>query len=451
MRPPYDSLRFRLIAVAVVGAAVSLVLAGLVIAGIFRERLVDQFRQDLQVHLTELSSIAQVDGDGHPMLRQPLPDPRFQAFGSNYWQIEREGHPTVRSPSLAERSLSGAFATGPEPRNGESDGPRGRVLEYGRTLSLPDGGPPLRLSLGSELSVLAGLLSSSNQMVTRALLVLGLVLVGGGAAQIFYGLRPLDRLGQAIAEMRGGGQAPNPETFPSEIRPLIHDLGSLLHANAEIVQRARVEAGNLAHGLRTPLAIVMDEADRLARTGRQESSDSLLEQCARMQKQIDYHMARSRAAGALRTPGLTTSVKSAIEPILSAMQRLHGSRGVVFQPDRDSDLALACDPQDFAEIASALLDNAGKWARSTVRISWSPSGENALIAIDDDGPGLPPTLRERAFAIGERLDETVAGSGLGLAIARDLARLYGGSVGLSDAVGGAGLRATITLPMLDAR
>jgi signal transduction histidine kinase len=451
MRPPYDSLRFRLIAVAVVGAVVSLAVAGVVIASVFRDRLADQFRQDLRVHLAELSSISQVDREGHPTLRHPLPDPRFQAFGSNYWQIERAGHPTLRSPSLGAERLSGAFASGPTLRSGEADGPRGRVLEYGRTLNVADGGPPLRLSLASEMSVLAGSLTSSNQMVALALLVLGLVLIGGGAVQLAYGLRPLDRLGRAIAEMRGGGRAPDVETFPSEIRPLIHDLGSLLQANAEIVQRARVEAGNLAHGLRTPLAIVMDEAERLARAGHQEASDSLLEQCTRMQKQIDYHMARSRAAGAVRTPGLTTPIKATLAPILSAMQRLHGARGVIFDAPQGVDLALACDPQDFAEIASALLDNAGKWATSTVRISWRSSEGAALIAVDDDGPGLPSALRERVFAIGERLDETVAGSGLGLAIARDLAKLYGGSVRLEDAVGGPGLRALLSLPMTAGR
>jgi signal transduction histidine kinase len=447
MRPPYDSLRFRLMAVAFVGAVASLAVAGLVIAGVFREHLADQFREDLRVHLAELSSIAQVNPEGRPTLRQPLPDPRFQAFGSNYWQIEREGHPTLRSPSLAGATLSGRFAIGAGPRHGEADGPRGKVLEYGRTLNVADGGPPLRLSLASEMSVLAGLLDSSNQMVTLALLVLGLVLVGGGAVQLIYGLRPLDRLGRAIAEMRGGGRAPDGETFPSEIRPLIHDLTSLLHANAEIVQRARVEAGNLAHGLRTPLAIVMDEAERLGRSGRGDAAASLLEQCVRMQKQIDYHMARSRAAGAVRTPGLTTRVKSTLQPILSAMQRLHGPRGVIFEAAGGPDVALACDPQDFAEVASALLDNAGKWATSKVHISWRLDGQAALIAIEDDGPGLAPTLREGAFAIGERLDETVAGSGLGLAIARDLATLYGGSVWLDDSVEGSGLRALISLPV----
>jgi len=446
MSPPHDSLRFRLIAVAVIGAVASLAIAGAVIAGVFRDQLADQFRQDLVVHLAELSSIAQVDEAGQPRLRQPLPDPRFQAFGSNYWQIERAGHPTLRSPSLGEASLSGAFATAPVPVSGEADGPRGPVLEYGRTLAAYDGGPPLRVSIASDMAVLAALQSSSHRMLIVALLVLGLVLTGGGALQLTYGLRPLDRLGKAIAQMRGGGPAPDGATFPSEIRPLIHDLGALLQANAEIVQRARVEAGNLAHGLRTPLAIVMDEAERLERAGQGEAAQTLLEQCGRMQKQIDYHMARSRAAGAVRTPGLTTSAIAALTPILSAMARLHGPRGVVFEAAGGRDVTLACDPQDFAEIASALLDNAGKWAISRVTVSWRAGGGLATFLIDDDGPGLPQDLRERAFAIGERLDETVAGSGLGLAIARDLAKLYGGSVRLEDAPSGAGLRAVLELP-----
>ena len=446
MRPPHDSLRFRLIAVAMIGAIASLAVAGAVIAGVFRDQLADQFRQDLVVHLAELSSIAQVDEAGRPRLRQPLPDPRFQAYGASYWQVERDGQPTLRSSSLGEASLSGAYATGTSPASGEAPGPRGPVLEYGAVKLAADGGPPLRVSIATDMEVLAALQTSSYRMLIIALLVLGLVLVGGGALQLTYGLRPLDRLGKAIAEMRGGGPAPDGATFPSEIRPLIQDLGALLHANAEIVQRARVEAGNLAHGLRTPLAIVMDEAERLERAGQSEAARTLLEQCGRMQKQIDYHMARSRAAGAVRTPGLTTSATAALTPILSAMARLHGPRGVVFEAPAGPDVILACDPQDFAEIASALLDNAGKWAAAQVTLSWRTGGGSAALLIDDDGPGLPRALREQAFAVGERLDESVAGSGLGLAIARDLAKLYGGSVRLEDAPSGSGLRAILELP-----
>lgn len=450
MRPPYDSLRFRLIAVAVIGAVAGLMIAGVVIAGVFRDNLTDQFRRDLETHLAELSAVTQVDAQGRPVLRQTLQDPRFQTFGSHYWQIERQGQPTLRSLSLGQASLPDDFARAAAPSSGVAGGPHGPIMVYGRTLAVTDGGPPLRLSLGGDLHVLETGLTGSHQMLVLALLILGLVLVGGGALQLTYGLRPLDRLGRAISELRSGGRAPDGATFPSEIRPLIHDLGALLEANAQIVQRARVQAGNLAHGLRTPLAIVMDEAEQLERAGQTEAARSLIEQCQRMQKQIDYHMARSRAAGAIRTPGRTTSVPAALTPILSAMARLHGRRGVTFEAQEAENLTLACDPEDFAEIASTLLDNAGKWATSRVRITWAAAGQVALIHIDDDGPGLAPEMRERAFAVGERLDDTVAGTGLGLAIARDLARLYGGGVRLDDAPA-RGLRVVIELPLAAGR
>lgn len=446
MRPPHDSLRFRLTAVSAVVAVAGLIAAGAIIGGVFREHLTDQFRRDLEVHVAEVASIARVDAQGRPSLAQPLADPRFQAFGSHYWQVERAGEPPARSPSLGAARLSGAFATGPALRSGEAPGPKGTVLEYGRTVAAPDGGAPLRLSLAADIGVLESLLNSSRQMLLLSLAVLGAILIGGAALQLGVGLRPLDRLGRAIAEMRGGGRHPDPATFPSEVRPLVHDLSALLDANAEIVRRARVQAGNLAHGLRTPLAIVMDEAEKLERAGQARAARSLLEQCQRMQKQIDYHIARSRAAGAVRTPGLTTSVRAALAPILSAMDRLHGRRGILFETAGDADLALAVDPQDFAEIVSSLLDNAGKWAASRVGVSWRVEDGRARISIDDDGPGLPPAEREAVFAIGARLDDTVSGSGLGLAIARDLAGLYGGAVRLVEAPGGQGLRAVIELP-----
>jgi signal transduction histidine kinase len=447
MRASYDSLRFRLLAVAAVSAIVGLVSAYLIITGVFREHLAGQFRRDLEVHLAELSSIARVGPDGRPGLAQPLPDPRFQAFGSHYWQVDRDGEASARSPSLGEHRLAGDFATGPEPRNGTAQGPKGPVLEYGRTIAAPDGGPPLRLSIASDVSVLTSLINSSQQMLVIALVALGAILVTGAAVQLVYGLRPLDRLGRAIAEMRKNGRSPDERTFPSEVRPLLHDLGAVLQANAQMVQRARVEAGSLAHGLRTPLAIVMDEAEQLERRGQAEAARSLLDQCLRMQKQIDYHLARARAVGAPRTPGTTVTVAGALAPILSAMVRLHGPRGVVFEAGGDDTLALAVDPEDFAEIVSALLDNAGKWAASQVRVGWARDGDHGNIWIDDDGRGLPAVERERVFAIGERLDDTVAGSGLGLAIARDVAILYGGSVSLRSAPEFGGLRAFVSLPL----
>ena len=454
MRPPYDSLRFRLFWLAAIWVLVGMALAGLLIAQVFRSHLTDQLRTDLAVHLEELSTAVVVGPDARPSLRHPISDPRFLAPRSGfYYQVDRAGQPSLRSASLETGRLSGQYAAFPFPRGGRAEGPHGPVLEYGRTVAAPDGGPPLRLSIAGELVALTGVIESFSRVLAFTLVVFAAVLIAGAALQLTYGLRPLSRLGRAIAETHRSGLPLAGEGFPSEIRPLIHDLRALLQANEAMVQRARVQAGNLAHGLRTPLAVVMDEAERLERAGQSASAQTLLEQCGRMQKQIEHHMARSRAAASIPA-GRATDVAEAIAPMLNAMARLHGGRGVVFELEAGPDLEVACDPVDFAEVISSLLDNAGKWARSRVGVRWERVGEMARIFIDDDGPGLPAELRERMFAVGERLDEVGSGAGLGLAIARDLAILYGGAVRLEDLptrrdarLEPQGLRAVVELPL----
>ena len=449
MRAPSESLRFRLFGLSVVWVLAGLAVSGVLIGEVFRYHLTEQFRADLRLHLQELSNAVAVEPDGRPSLRHPISDPRFLSAGTGYYyQVERAGRPALRSFSLGGGALSGSFAASGTPRGGAAQGPRGPAIEYGRILEASDGGPPLRISIAGELSALDADLKSVRRMLISTLGVFGAVLIAGVVLQLTFGLRPLDKLGRAVAEMRSTGRAIEGARFPSEIQPLIQDLRDLLAANEAMVQRARVQAGNLAHGLRTPLSIVMDEAERLERAGQAESAAALLEQCQRMQKQIDYHMARSRAAAAIPV-GRTTSIADALQPVLAAMSRLHGRRGVVFEWEPGPDLRAACDPVDYAEIVSALLDNAGKWAAARVTVRWLRRGALAVTLIDDDGPGLPPASRETVFAVGERLDDTVSGAGLGLAIARDLAALYGGTVRLEDTDGGQGLRAAVELPLAE--
>jgi signal transduction histidine kinase len=452
MRLPLDSLRVRIVLGAAVWIVSGLMIAGWIVAGLFSEHATEQFRRDLEVHITELSATVIVDANGAPSLLHPLSDPRFANPASGYyWQIDRPGHPPLRSTSLGDRSLPAVHANAPTIAWGEAVGPTGPMIEYGLSKPVPDGGPPLKLSLASDLAELTAITDSFRQVLLASLFTFGLVLSAGGGLYLAYNLRSLARLGRTISDLRSGRRPLRDQDFPSEIRPLVEDLGALLDANASIVQRARVQAGNLAHGLRTPLAVVMDEAERLERAGHVESAAALLEQSHKMQRQIDYHLARSRAAVAVPTPGLFTSVRETLPPILTAMGRLHLGRGVYFTSAPRPDALIACDPTDFGEIVSCLLDNAGKWATSSVQVDWSEQDGMVRLVIEDDGPGLDPEAREQVFAIGERLDDTLSGSGLGLAIARDLATLYGGRVWLDarePAQGQAlkGLRAMVELP-----
>jgi signal transduction histidine kinase len=211
--------------------------------------------------------------------------------------------------------------------------------------------------------------------------------------------------------------------------------------------RARAQAGNLAHGLKTPLAVLTDEAYRLEHRGETESAGVVLQQSQRMQRQIDYQIARARAAASRSVPGVFAHVAPTVSNIVAAMRRLYGSKKLYIYADVDVQCVALCDPMDLNEMLANLIDNACKWAVGAVVIRglFEESKTTVVIVVEVDGPGLPTEALHRVFKIGERLDDQVPGSGLGLPIVRDLAHLYGGDISLNNSTPG-GLRATLTLP-----
>jgi signal transduction histidine kinase len=167
---------------------------------------------------------------------------------------------------------------------------------------------------------------------------------------------------------------------------------------------------------------------------------------ATAQRQVDYHLARARAAAAIRATGLRTPVQGPVQALLRTMQRLHAARDVQFeQTGNASDLAFRGEAQDLFEMLGNLLDNAGKWARSRVQLHVERDGVQLCFTVDDDGPGIPVDQRQQIFARGQRLDEQRPGAGLGLDIVRELAHTYSGTVS-ADASPLGGLRMRLCLP-----
>lgn len=447
MKLPTDSLRFRYITSTIVWIAVGLVLTGLMVSALFRIYITQGFHDEMRVHIDELAALARVDREGNPFLLRQLSDPRYGPVGSGYyWQVEREGHRTILSPSLAGKHLSGTLALKGGKSWAVTSGPTGPTLEYGMIQPMGDGGPSLRLSIATDMRLLDAILMEFDWPLGWALAGFAMVMILTGAAQIAYGLRPLQRLADAVGEIRAGRATRMQGTYPSEIQPLVSDLNDLLEANAAMVGKARIEAGNLAHGLRTPLAVILDEAERLAAAGQRETAETLIRESQKMQRQIEYQLVRARSAAVEPTPGQAASLRQTVKPILTAMARLHADRNIALCCGDFPDILVQIDPIDLGEILSSLIDNAVKWACSRAMVGWEPAGEWVRILIDDDGKGIAPVFREGVFAVGKRLDEDIAGSGLGLAIARDLVQLYSGTISLGDSPLG-GLRVEILLPI----
>ncbi|MCX7384590.1 MAG: ATP-binding protein, partial [Alphaproteobacteria bacterium] len=196
---------------------------------------------------------------------------------------------------------------------------------------------------------------------------------------------------------------------------------------------------------KTPLAVMMSEANRLQAAGSDGSL--LLEQCRKMRRQIDYELAKARAAASHASLGIAAPVAPAIGAVVSALERLYLDKPVRFDVDiADPDSIVACDREDLEEILGNLVDNAAKWSHGHVLVAARPAAAGRLrLTVEDDGPGMPIADRERVFRAGERLDEQVPGTGLGLAIVRDIAELYGGAAWIEDGALG-GIRACVELP-----
>ena len=278
----------------------------------------------------------------------------------------------------------------------------------------------------------------------RIFLVCALVIMSAGAILVSSALIPFRRLRSRLIEVRDGRSATIAGSYPSEVQPLVDDLNNLLEERERAVRRAQAKAGDLAHGLKTPLAIMAQEAERARREGHAESASILLQQVDRMHRQIEYHLARARA-GAGNTPGARSSVRDCADALTRTLRHLYADRRLSFQIDAPEEHFVRVQREDLEEILGNVLDNACKWGKSQVALSSFSKETEILIVIEDDSSGITPSLRDSVFKRGVRVDETTPGWGLGLAIVRELVELYGGSISLGDSATG-GLKVTLALP-----
>jgi signal transduction histidine kinase len=268
-----------------------------------------------------------------------------------------------------------------------------------------------------------------------------------GLLQIRTGLSPFDQLRARLAGMREGRDHRLEGHYPSELQPLVNDLNTLLDHRERAVRRAQAKAGDLAHGLKTPLSVLSQEAERAREAGHAELAATISNQVERMRKQVDYHLAQARAAASGVSPGTHCQVAASVDGLVRTLSRLYAERGIALESSVQSDHALRAEREDLDEMLGNLLDNACKWAKARVTVTSSEEGSNLLIVIDDDGPGIDPDKRHIVLRRGVRADEAAPGSGLGLAIVRDLAELHGGSITLDTSPMG-GLRACLRLPLV---
>lgn len=455
LRRRAGSLRWRLLGATVVTLSLALLVAHVWLSGLFRDHVQRQFDAALVQQLDQITARLEVDPQGRPTIdARRLSDPRWTTpYSGLYWQLDRlapDGQARVgvlRSRSLWDAQLAlaaDALADGALHTH-EGPGPRGQALRIvERSVQVAeDPQSRWRLMVAADTRETREAVAHFSGVLAASLSALGILLVLAAVAQVAVGLAPLSALQRALQQVRDGRTPRIEGSFPVEVQPLVDDFNGVLDRNTEVIARARTQAGNLAHALKTPLAVM----DNAARQADEPGLRALVaEQVQVAQRHIDWHLARARAAATQRLPGQSTLVRPVIDGLLRVMGRLHAERQLSLQGDDvPAALAFAGEEQDLREMLGNVLDNACRSACSTVRVSAFREGGRLWVVVEDDGPGIPPAQRDAVLQRGVRLDEATPGSGLGLAIVAELAALYGGQVTLDGRDGG-GLCVRLALP-----
>ncbi len=451
------SIATRLFLTAAALSSVVLLVASIFFTAYYRREAEGVFERRLDVYLRAIvADVAESGQEGHTGPGQ-LGDPQFELPGSGwYWQITRlddAAHEIKASRSLFAKQLPklsdlGIAAEVGGFRHGYALGPDGRRLRIvERVIDVGD--------TGIYLVQVAAITEEMDEQIARfrfelmvAFAALAIALAIVAAFQVRFGLRPLRLLQDELVSIRRGERDHIEGEYPSEVAPLADELNLLIGANRDILDRARTQVGNLAHALKTPLSVMVNEAD----AAPSPLADKVSEQARIMRDQISFYLDRARAAARGGALGASTQIQPSVDALLRAFTKIYSDRGVEFSGAAAPELRFLGERQDLEEMIGNLLDNAGKWAASGVTISVVAEVEAAganrsalRVTIDDDGPGLAPHLRTQVTERGRRLDETKPGSGLGLSIVVDLAAAYGGALDLGDSPCG-GLRATLRLP-----
>lgn len=456
-----NSLAFRLVAGAGLWSAIALVLGGFLLTSTFRETVLRTFDDQLIVLWESVVAAIDVSESEALRIRPEYNERRFQtAYSGWYWQLSENISATGTAEELTSRSLWGErllVPDGAQPTDYVrmyADGPdQSKVRLIARTIQLPGQVNAHTLVVAADRTAVDREIAQFNRNLTWAFLALGGGLLIGVLIQIRLGLSPLREVQEALYRIRQGKAKRLEGDFPSELSPLVTEMNDLVTHNAEVIERARTQVGNLAHALKTPLSVLSSEGQA------QDSalSKTVLKQTELMRDQVNHYLSRARTAANAQVIGVRTDVKEVVEGLLRTLTKIYHSKNVQVHCEIDPAIHFRGERQDLEEIIGNVLDNAFKWSSRQVRISAMmndvPLGDGQgrrlfVIEVEDDGPGLSENEMVQVMNRGTRLDESTPGSGLGLSIVKDIASLYRGDVSLTSSRYG-GLSVRVTLPAAD--
>jgi signal transduction histidine kinase len=449
------SIARRMLVTAAIWSAVVLIVAGWSLQALYRAETDRQLDVENNQTLLTLAN-AVVSNDGRLTFNETkLPkDEQFDmAFSGRYWgylMIDEENLivDSELSESFADSrpEMSAAMISAVVSRPGfvvheDTSGPDDRQLRVAlRALSFTDRDLPVLLYSSIDRTAADDAVRRFALTLGVALGVLALGIIVGVLVLIRYGLRPLHEIEDKLHDVRAGRRDTLDGEYPGELSPLVKEINTLISHNRKVVDRARTHVGNLAHALKTPLAVLRNEA-----RGDDRVSEIVRRQTDAMTQNVNHYLKRAQAAAQAEVLGARTEIKEPVEGIARMLERLHRDKNLAIDVDADPKAVFRGEKGDLDELVGNLLENAAKWCKSRVKVKVARSDDGIEVIVDDDGPGLPAEHRAKALERGKRLDESEPGTGLGLSIVTELADIYGGRLLLEDSPIG-GLRARLVLP-----
>lgn len=446
------SIRARLWLGAALSITLALAVAWLGLLALFERHVERRIGDELRAQINQLAAAVTITPEGGVQLDREPADPRFgQPLSGLYWQIDGTGQPgLLRSRSLwddlvelADDDLApGSVHAHEVPGPGDQ-----RLLVRERRIRLQASGQmvSLRLMVGVDRKELATARDAFAADMLPYLALIALVLAIATAAQIQTGLAPLDAVRQGLGAIRSGRARRLNDSYPDEVMPLVREVNALLHAREQALERARAWTADLAHGLKTPLAALVADAQGLREQGNPALAEDLEDLAASMRRRVDRELVRARVRAGAEVHEARADVVDAVHRLLRTVQRTPEGARLDWQLVAPAQVHVALIPDDLLELLGNLLENAAKWARTEVDVHVK-TNDSVEIRIDDDGPGVTPDQLPRLGERGLRLDERRAGSGLGLAIARDVVDAYGGALRFEASPKG-GLSVGVSLPV----
>ena len=440
----HNTLSFRIIVLSGAWIVITLVITALLLVYFYYDHASQHYDEHVSMHLEELIEASKFDDDGIYRLNFTPSDPRYHDLYSGwYWEVKQSGKMLKRSQSLGDNSLNIGAA---QPTENlviyETIGPKNDKLRtHVIKLEVDPRHEPVVLLATAPMTGVKDDVANYSTHIIGSLVILGIGLLLAVVLQVRVALRPLKAISTGITDVREGKASKLPHEQLEDVKPLVDELNNLLDHNAVLLKRARNQLGDLAHAVKNPLTVIVNEAHNM----EPEQRKLIIQQTSDISRNVDHYLARARTFGTEKVLGSRSSIKTVVEDLVYAMQRLYQDSELLFDFSQLDDCWFRGESQDLEEMVGNLMDNACKWAKGRVRIIGECEGDKLVLAVEDDGPGIHEESIDAVMGRGHRLDESKPGHGQGLGIVKDIADLYGGSLSLGRSELG-GLRAELFLP-----